>query len=125
MRCALPREQKRPSLSSPLPLSSSKPVNTFQTGRERTVQHLSRPMQMLAMFAHRSNAKWVEARTWEAAHVHEVSNFGKDIKRGLSSVYKEQAIEALKAGKVVFQVRVPWNALSVAPPTEPKAGRVG
>jgi len=68
------------------------------------VQHLSRPMQMLAMFAHRSNAKWVEARTWEAAHVHEVSNFGKDIKRGLSSVYKEQAIEALKAGKVVFQV---------------------
>ncbi|KAF5832988.1 hypothetical protein DUNSADRAFT_10944 [Dunaliella salina] len=68
------------------------------------VQHLSRPLHMLAMFAHRCNAKWVEARAWGAPHVHEVSNFGKDVKGGLSSVYREQAIEALRAGKVVFQV---------------------
>jgi len=61
---------------------------------------------MLAMFAHRSNARWVEARAWEAAHVHEVANFGKDVKGGLNTVFREQALQALKEGRVVIQVCV-------------------
>ncbi len=68
-------------------------------------QQLARPMRMLAMFSHRSNAKWVEARTWEAAHVHEVSSFGKDVKGGASSAFREEALQALREGKVVVQVR--------------------
>jgi len=63
--------------------SRSQSTHTFsltQTYTRTQVQHLSRPLRMLAMFANRSNAKWVEARSFEAAHVHEVASFGKDVK---------------------------------------------